>query len=255
MGEYSVVLDSSEPVEGWHEYVDEFVRATGKMRYDVARIIRNARGIAFDSLKAAEAGRAASVFEKIGRSASVVKTSLIPPLDPVYTIRNADCTPEGLMVQIGYTPKMRALPWAEVRLISACSARRTRMRKGPALGSFRREVSFGPRGMRVTRKRRETERKEEFAEELCDVFTLEPVLHVRFESKGFNYDYLAERLAPNAFDNFCLFVSDLVSMSPSARLAAHASLFADGRHPPEPLDLAEFDAVNRHALALLSLGA
>ena len=255
MGKFVVVLESSDPLEGWEKCADELVRATGKVPFDLARTIRNARGIVFESLDVAKAEHAASVLERMGRRTRVVEASRIPSLDPVYTIRNADCTPEGLMIQVGYTLKMKALPWAEVKLISACSVRRTRTRRTGAMGSFRHKVSFGPKGMRVTRKRRETQRKEEFSEELCDVFTLEPVLHMRFESKGFNYDYLGERLTTNATANFSLFVSDLVRMGTEARLAADAPSFVEGEYPSKPREPAEFDAINRHALALVSLGA
>ena len=253
MGEFAVVLDSPEPLEGWDKHVDELARITGKTQYDATRMLRNGRGI-FEPFEADKARRAASVFGRMGRESRVVEASQIPSLDPVYTIRNADCTPEGLMIQVGYTPKMKALPWPEVRLIGACIVRKTKMRKSAAMGSFRREVSFGPRGMRVTRKRRETQRKEESREEVCDVFTLDPVLHVRFDGRAFNYDYLAERLVTSASENFCTLVSDLVRMSPAARLAADASFFAEGRPPPSARELAEFDAINRHALTLLSLG-
>ena len=253
MGEFSVLLDSSEPLEGWDKYVDEMVSVLGKTRYDVARAVRSARGIVFDSLDPRQAERAISALARMGRAARMIETSHIPPLDPVYTIRNADCTPEGLMIQIGYTAKLKSLPWREVRLISACSVRRTKIRReAPRRGI---KVRLGLTGPTVTMTRgRERTRKEEFEEGLCDVFTLDPVLHIRINSRGFNYDYLAERLTSAASGNFFLLVSDLVRMSPNARLAADASTFAEGNYPPEPLDVSEFDAINRHALAVLSLG-
>ena len=253
MGKFAVVLDSPEPLEGWDKQAEELARITGKTQYDVTRILRNGRGI-FEPFEAVEAERAVSIFARMGREGRVVEASRIPSLDPVYTIRNADCTPEGLMIQVGYTPKMKALPWPEVRLIGACIVRRTTTRKSAGMGSFRREVSFGPRGMRTTRKRRETQRREESREEVCDVFTLDPVLHIRMNGRGFNYDYLADRLVTSASENFLLLISDLVRMSPAARLAADASFFAEGTPPPEIRELAEFDAINRHALTLLLLG-
>ena len=250
MGEYAVILESSEPLEGWDENVDDLVKVLGKTRYDVVRSLRNARGIVFDSLERARAERAARVLERMGRRPIVIPSSSIPPLDPVYTIRNADCTPEALMIQIGYTPKMRDLPWSEVRLICAGNVRKSRTRRGSRPGRFTQHVSTGRGGLKVTRSR-ETEFKEEFEEGLCDVFSLEPVLHLRFESKSFNYDYLGDRLMPNAFKNFCLFVSDLALASPNALLAADARAFAEGSPPARPREPAEFDAISRHALTLL----
>ncbi len=255
MGEYAVLIESSDPLEGWEKYADELVGIIGKTRYDVARIMRNARGVAFEGIDVGRAERAAAVIGRMGRRARAVGASDIPSLDPVYTIRNADCTPDGLMIQIGYAATLRALSWGEVRLISACSVQRTTKRRGPALGSLKHKVSLGLMGLSVTTERKKETRRKEFSEELCDIFTLAPVLHVRFNSRGFNYDYLGERLTQNALNNFYLFVSDLVRMSPNAHLAADAGFFAEGNYPPEPREPGEFDAVNRHALAVLSLGA
>jgi hypothetical protein len=94
-------------------------------------------------------------------------------------------------------------------------------------------------------------RGKEEAHMLVDLIcrTSEP-LRLRIDAGHFNYDYLGDRMASSSRENLRLFLQDICSRAPDARLTTRTEHLLEGRPAPRYKfrSLAAFEALNRWVL-------
>jgi hypothetical protein len=213
---YAILLNELIPLD-----IQKTARILAKAEHivyaDATRKVSTCRGILAEGLPFHEAESICDELNREGVGVFHMDEDEMYRPDPPRSVNNADCFEEYLNVQDLYGG-IHPLFWINVILLS--------------LGLIEDEHL------------------------VLDVFSKHPQkMHYRIQHDKFNYDYLGERLTQSSFDNFRLFVEDVVGFAKQAYGNAGINAYLKGEEARKVSydSLASFDMENLWLLQLIRL--
>ena len=215
--EYMVLQKGAEPPT-----IEQLKRAFGAvpglLAPDALPLCKETFGTIVRGFSEAQAAALQAGLKAQGIETEIIDNSQWPVLPVTKTIRRLECAPEALMI---YDPYGRKFPieWGQVMLIAAGSVRQaTFERKRTEIVQTKIKLVHGiPIPERTVTVGFSTQEGQ--AEANClEIILTRGVAQYSIEAKGFNYEYLGERVTQNPAANFALLLRDLVKYAPGAKL-------------------------------------
>lgn len=237
MSEFAVLQEAYEPIDP-EVLAPILEKALGLVRYDAMHAAKESRGILAERI---DVGRAEDL--EVGLRAAGFEARRIPQ-DQVLRIgkpalvRTLAFTESALEIVQGYTSSAQAIPWGDIRFLSAgivtevLTKRITvtvkKKRRGMGLGGFLADMvapGIGSMIFKMLAKSRDKKQASAFKSVATDVHLLDlfagapgqEMLHVRLKARDLYYDQIlgVERV-PSFLDNFLYVLGKLSSASPKA---------------------------------------
>ena len=174
-------------------------------------------GVLPRGLSADDAGRVAAAIREAGGEAVVLTADEWPDLNRIPPSHHLRCTDCGLEVVSVDGVGASLIPWAHVRLISVADV---------PLEGVRHFVAPRTAVIRATPsiKEAQLETRTLRGAEMW-IVSDRPFRAIRIDHREMNYEYLGRRLTGSAAANFRLFLEEVVSRAPHARLTPTTQAF------------------------------
>ncbi|MFO0952049.1 MAG: hypothetical protein U0835_13040 [Isosphaeraceae bacterium] len=229
-------IDEPEPVR------DLFCKVTGLHAADAMLWIAKTPGAWPHALTAEQTRALLDGLYDLGVAAEAWLVDKFPDLNPVRTIHDAACLPEGFRVKGLRGEPTHWVPWPKVELI--CAGRieaedEFRTNSPPRWPSA---IATGLRALTL-RKPRPAPRLARASRVIRDpvgevvIVRSDPRVAFRVVENQMNYAYLGDALRPSAAENFPKFVADLVARADDAMITPSTKAFLQGpppRNTPSP---------------------
>lgn len=262
-GLFALVLLEEDIPPVANEVYGELAKTIGRVRYDVMAAFKRSPGIPLEDLSEPQAAAAVKLFTEAGIPAKAVGAESLPAPTRVFIVHRAGIGDEGFSVQTELVGTMRVLPWEEIAAVSAAtlteSSGPAAAPKGPSIGTqlagaaARMAVGL-PTILSSRAPRQPAAAPRTSAHETLAVSPLGGNFELRFRASELGYEFLGERMAGSAAQNFRLFAAALVPRCSRARISRAArELAAEGDAPP-PMEADAFSLHNRWLRALARQG-
>lgn len=225
-------IDEPEPVR------DLFCKVTGLHPADAMLWIAKTPGAWPHALTADQSRALLDGLYDLGVAAEAWLVDKFPDLNPVRTVHDAACLPEGFRVKGLRGEPTHWVPWNKVELVCAgrIDAEDEFRSGGPprwpsAIATGLRALTLrkprpSPRLARATRVPRDPVGE-------VIIVRADPRIAFRVVENQMNYAYLGEALRPSAAENFPKFVADVVARSDSAYVTPSTSALLQHADPRE----------------------
>lgn len=282
MTEFAVFQEAYEPIEP--EALAEILQETmGMLRLDALHAAKESKGILAEHVDEARAEELQKALRAAGFESRRVPQELVIGIGKPALVRTLGFGESALEIVQGYTSSAQAIPWSEIRFLSAgivteVQTKRIvvaakKKRRGMGLGGMLAEMVAPGLGsmifkmMAKSREKKQASVLKSVATEvhLADLFAGAPgkeFLHVRLKARDLYYDkILGVERTPSYLDNFLLVLGQLANKSTQAvvspGLRALVESGEEGGKEPEEARFAhehEFTQYNRWQMQMLAAG-
>ena len=228
---------------------------------DAMHKAKHAWGVLSEGMDETAAQELKTFFAGSGVSCLVVPDSTLVSLPPAQMITKGEFSSEGIRVPMK-PGEVALFRWDRLRVIGAAGFNETTTRtvqkeSGPSMGQ--KALSLGilmstgiP--LSVGGKKKKVEKIEQREEQVffLDLLYDHPPFRLRIDARYFDYSFLKERKAYNAFGNFRILVEDVVRLAPPAFQSRGARVLSQGK-PASGMGYESLDDLERECRWLAAL--
>lgn len=217
-------IDEPEPVR------DLFCRVTGLHAADAMLWIAKTPGAWPHALSAGQTRDLLDGLYELGVAAEAWLVEKFPDLNPVRTVHDAACLPEGFRVKGLRGEPTHWAPWPKIEMVCAGRVEAEDEFRNVAPPRWPSAIATGLRALTL-RKPRPAPRLNRASRLVRDpvgevlIVRSDPRIAFRVVENQMNYAYLGEALKPSAAENFPRFLADLVARSSDAYLPPSTRAF------------------------------